>query len=78
VGFGGADFDFAGADFVAADFALVDLVGLVFADADLTGTIDFDLGDLGLVAGRAKCCKASERWVAWVRGLAVLALARLG
>jgi len=48
------------------------------AGAFLVGTIVFDLGDLGLVAGRAKCWRASERWVAWVRGLVDLALARLG
>ena len=36
----------------------------------------FDLGDLGLVARRAKCCRASLRWVAWVRGLVGLVVGR--
>jgi len=70
---------FAETDLVGADFADVELRGEDFlAGADLAGMGVFDLGGLGLVAGRAKCCRVLVGWVAWARALVDLVLARLG
>ena len=51
VGLAGAGLDFAGDGFFGAGFAATDLVGMV---SDV-----FDLGDMGLVALRAKRCTDS-------------------